>query len=174
MIKAKKIALMILSLLLFFNVALADQPILKVPPSLLQEHNELMAMLQQAIASGGKTGQAAQEVAKLMLPHFKEQLDFVYPPLGLLPILTTGDVTPEMKAALPMIQKTSEIYSQLLDIHAAIIVQANNLVAAAHEENKPVVYEFVDRFKIYARRGEEVIYPAAILLGEFIKLKMGS
>lgn len=43
---------------------------LQIPPSLKAEHEELHGDLARATKAGGRTGEAAKAVAKLMHPHF--------------------------------------------------------------------------------------------------------
>jgi hypothetical protein len=39
-------------------------------------------------------------------------------------------------------------------------------------ENKPRVQHFAERLKQHAKTEEEVLYPAAILVGEYLKLRL--
>jgi hypothetical protein len=45
----------------------------QIPPSLKAEHEELHGDLARATKSGGRTGEAAKAVAKLMHPHFVKE-----------------------------------------------------------------------------------------------------
>ena len=47
------------------------------------------------------------------------------------------------------------------------------LVEAATQENKPQARQFAEKLKEHARVEEDVTYPAAILVGEYVKLKLG-
>lgn len=166
---------LIYAIIMFFIAELplyADQPILQSPDSLVQENHEIRAGLMDIIAAGGQTGAAAQNLANLVFPHLQNQLEFVFPPLGLLQLVTTGNVTPDMKAALPLIQKVKENYSEILSLHIAIIAQADNLVTIARQEKKQEAIDLANRIRFYAKSEEEVIFPTDILLGEFIKLKL--
>jgi len=64
----------------------------QIPPSLKSEHEELHADLVRATKSGGRTGDAAKAVAKLMHPHFLKEEAYALPPLGLLPALAAGGI----------------------------------------------------------------------------------
>ncbi|HSH53023.1 MAG TPA: hypothetical protein VK982_14955 [Bacteroidales bacterium] len=68
----------------------------KTPFSLKKEHEELHAMLRQAMQLSGKTCEAAKTVAELMHPHFVKEEEYALPPLGLLPLLSSGKLTEEM------------------------------------------------------------------------------
>ncbi len=74
----------------------------KIPKPLEIEHQELHAKLVQATKSGGKTGEAAKAVAKVLHNHFVKEEEFALPPLGLLSILSRGKVETEMKSVLAL------------------------------------------------------------------------
>jgi hypothetical protein len=64
--------------------------IINTPKSLKAEHQELHAELANATKAGGKTGTAAQNVAKALHPHFLKEEEYALPPLGLLQVLAEG------------------------------------------------------------------------------------
>jgi hypothetical protein len=47
------------------------------------------------------------------------------------------------------------------------------LVNAAKEEKKIEYVRFAEKLTLHAQTEEEVLYPAAILIGEHLKLKLG-
>lgn len=53
----------------------------------------------------------------------------------------------------------------MLQEHKAVVAALNNLVAAAEAENKPEHVEFAKKLMLHAQTEEEVLYPAAILVG---------
>lgn len=67
----------------------------QIPQPLKVEHEELHAELVKATKAGGKTGEAAEEVARALHPHFEKEEEFALPPLGLLSSLIEGKVTSE-------------------------------------------------------------------------------
>jgi hypothetical protein len=48
----------------------------QIPPSLKAEHEELHGELARATRAGGRTGEAAKAVAKLMHPHFVKEEEY--------------------------------------------------------------------------------------------------
>ena len=52
------------------------------------EHDELHAELEKATEAGGRVGDAAKVVARLLHPHFVKGEEFALPPLGLLVTLS--------------------------------------------------------------------------------------
>ena len=70
--------------------ATSKRAVLAAPSSIQREHEHLHHQLDAAIAAGGKTGERAKEVAKVLLPHFEAEDTYAMPPLGLLEPLARG------------------------------------------------------------------------------------
>jgi hypothetical protein len=144
---------------------------LQIPSSLEIEHQELHAELSRATKEPGKLGEAAQKVAGLLDPHFEKEEEFALPPLGLLSILAEGKVIPALKEVLAMTDKLKTELSQMLEEHKAIVVALANLVDQARIANKPEYERFAEKLTLHARNEEEVLYPASLLVGEFIQFR---
>jgi hypothetical protein len=48
----------------------------------------------------------------------------------------------------------------------------DNLMEVARNENQAQVVEFAEKLKLHAKTEEEVTYPTALLIGEYLKLKL--
>ena len=144
----------------------------KVPHSLKEEHEELHGELKKAVMAGGTVGDAAKAVATLMHPHFEKEEEYALPPLGLLPLLAEGKITPEMSKVLTMTDKLKAELPHMLEEHKGIVAALRNLVNAANAENKPEYAYFAEKLMAHAQTEEEVSYPTAILIGEYLKLKL--
>lgn len=144
----------------------------KIPYSLKAEHEELHAELVKATQSGGQTGEAAKAVAELLHAHFVAEEEYAMPPLGLLAPLADDKLTSEMGAALTMTDKLKAELPHVLQEHQAIVGALEGLVKAAKAENKPEYAHFAEKLMLHAQNEEEVLYPAAILVGEYVKLKL--
>jgi len=143
----------------------------KIPQPLKVEHEELHADLVKATKVGGKIGDAAKTVAKILHPHFVKEEEYALPPLGLLIVLAEGKVTSDMRDVLTMTDKLKAELPQMLEEHKAIVGALENLVDVAKEENKIGYAHFAEKLMLHAQTEEEVLYPAAILMGEYLKLK---
>lgn len=143
-----------------------------VPQSLKTEHEELHAQLAKAIKSGGATGSAAEAVARLLHPHFVKEEEYALPPLGLLRQLADGKVTPEMKAVFKLTDKLKAELPEMLEEHKAVVAALTLLAEAARREGKTEHIHFAEKLRLHAQNEEEVLYPAAILVGEHLKLKL--
>jgi hypothetical protein len=147
--------------------------VLTAPQSLKQEHEELHGELVAATKSGGKTGIVAQAVAQALHPHFVKEEEYAMPPLGLLAQLAKGEHPHEQAAVIAMTDKLKEDFSHMLHEHKAIVIQLHRLMETAQSEKKDGYVHLAERLMLHAQTEEEVLYPAAILIGEYLKLKKG-
>jgi hypothetical protein len=143
----------------------------EIPASLEVEHKELHNALAQYKKLPGETGAAAKEVATLLHPHFIKEEAYALPPLGLLADLAKGKNVSEEKDAIAMTDKLKNDFNEMLLEHAQIVKALQKLYQAAKKEHHPEVMRFTENLKEHAKTEEEVLYPAAILVGEYLKLK---
>jgi hypothetical protein len=145
---------------------------LQTPQSLKAEHDELHAQLARARDSGGATGKAAAEVAKVLHPHFLKEEEYALPPLGLLPALAEGGTLSEMEAAVAMAHRLKADLSYMLLEHKEIVAALEALKDAAGSEGKAAAAGFAEKLMLHAQTEEEVLYPAAILVGQYLSFKL--
>lgn len=144
----------------------------KIPYPLKQEHEELHNMLRKATQESGEIGDAAKLVAKLMHPHFIKEEEYALPPLGLLHDLAQGKVTPDMEEVLGLTDRLKSDLGQMLEEHKSIVAALEKLSAAAKKAKKMEYVEFARVLTLHAQTEEEVSYPTAILIGEYIREKL--
>jgi hypothetical protein len=142
---------------------------MKIPDALRLEHEQLHAKLAEATSQPGRTGEMARTVAKILHPHFLREDEYAMPPLGLLGRLAKGQVTPDMADVLPLVARLKEELPLMLDEHRAIVGALVQLGNAASEEGHSEWAEFADELRLHAQMEEEVLYPAALLVGEYVK-----
>lgn len=145
----------------------------KIPEPLKTEHSALHAELVDATTEGGRVGEAAKEVARLLHPHFIREEEFALPPLGLLGALAEGTLMPAMADVLPLTDRLEAELPGILAEHKQIVAALGELVAAAKAENKPKYVDFADKLILHARTEEEVLYPAALIVGRHVRLLLG-
>ena len=144
----------------------------EIPKSIKLEHEELHEDLEEATMESGSVGDAAKAVQEVLQPHFLKEEEFALPPLGLLSKLSNGQITPEMKIAIAMADKLRAELGQMLSEHREIVARLKTLTEAALKENKLEYVQFAEKLSLHAQTEEEVLYPAAILVGEYLKLKL--
>jgi hypothetical protein len=120
----------------------------------------------------GRVGEAARTLARLMHPHFVREDEYAMPPLGLLTRLARDEVSPDMAEALPLIARLKAEMPLMLEEHQAIKGALQKLEEFAAAEGKADIVELARRLKLHAESEEEVLYPAAIVVGEYLKLKL--
>jgi len=144
-----------------------------IPKPLKLEHDELHADLVVATKAGGRTGEAAKAVAKVLHPHFVKEEEYALPPLGLLVELARGPIEPGMADVLMMTDRLEAELPTMLNEHRAIVAALNTLVEAAQTEGKQDVARFAEKLKLHAETEEQVSYPTALLIGRYLKAKLG-
>ena len=137
-----------------------------IPKPLKAEHDALHATLVQATKEAGSIGEAAREVARLLHPHFVQEEAFALPPLALLAELAGGAVRPEMSEVLPMTRRLKAELPAMLAEHKTIVGALDKLAAAARAAKRPEYERFAEALVLHAQTEEQVLYPAAILVGE--------
>lgn len=142
---------------------------LRVPSSLKAEHDELHAELARATHAGGRTGQAAQAVARVMHAHFEKEEEYALPPLGLLVDLAKGKLDPAASEVLRMTDKLQAEMPTMLAEHKDIVAALEKLIDAAKAESKPEYARFAEKLMAHAKTEEEVSYPTALLIGRYLK-----
>lgn len=142
----------------------------EIPKPLQAEHEHLHSTLVKASKERGAVGEAAREVAGLLHPHFVREEQFALPPLALLSELARGGVTPEMTQVLPMTRRLKAELPAMLAEHRQIVGALDKLRAAAQAANLPEYERFADALALHAQTEEQVLYPAAVLVGEHVAL----
>jgi hypothetical protein len=144
----------------------------QAPESLQFEHRELSDALQKAASAAGKTGQAARDVLDVLAPHILAEQEYAMPPLSEIARIARGEIRPDMER---YIQKTEAFKAELphmLEEHKLIVTALRRLMQAAAEEKQQGAAQFAQKLIHHAQLEEEVLYPAAILVGEYLRLKM--
>ncbi len=145
---------------------------LDIPKPLKLEHQELHAELVKATKAEGKTGEAAKAVAKVLHNHFLKEEEFALPPIGLLSRLARGKVEKRMRTVLIMTDRLKAELPNMLREHQAVVAALKKLIAAAKREKLPEHVCFAKKLMMHAKTEEDVLYPAAILVGEYLRLSL--
>lgn len=147
---------------------------IKIPQALVKDHIELQAEIEKAIKEGGMVGQAAAKLKEVLKPHIVHEEKFALPPLGLLSKLVAGKLEDEMNVAAGMADDLQAEMPHMLQEHKLISASLDELAKAAAQENKPAYIDFVESMKLHLQEEEEVYYPAALLVGIFLKVRLSS
>lgn len=143
------------------------------PECLESEHRELREQLEKAMASPGRTGEAAGEVMKVLVPHILLEREFAMPPLSQLARISRDEITPDMGRFIDKTDAFKAELPRMLDEHKLIVAALKTLMQAAAAEKQPGAAQFAQKMIMHAQMEEEILYPAAILVGEYLRLRMG-
>ncbi len=144
-----------------------------IPASLKSEHRELHAELARAVRTPGPIGRAAEAVAELLHPHFVKEEQYALPPIGLLKALAEGKANEDMREVLVMTDRLKKDLPDMIKEHKAVVAALKDLVAAAKMEKRDDIVHFTEKLMLHAKTEEDVLYPAAILAGEYVKVRLG-
>jgi hypothetical protein len=145
----------------------------ELPHVLQHEHQELRDEMVKATKLGGETGAAAKEVVKVLFPHVMLEEEFAIPPLAILQRLAEGEITPDMARVIPQSELLKAQLPRMLDEHKMIVVALQKLHQAAMREQHGGYAQFAQKLIQHAQMEEEILYPASIVVGEYLKLKLG-
>ena len=143
--------------------------LIHIPEAVRIEHAEIHAELMRATKAPGRVGAAARALATLLHPHFVREEQIALPPLGLLAPLAQREITPEMRKVLPMTDSLRAELPHMLQEHRAIRDATLRLRRVARASGNARVVRLAEQLALHARTEEEVLYPAAVLVGDLVR-----
>lgn len=133
------------------------------------EHDQIYARLERLAQTSGKTGKASRTLLTIMRPHLFKEEEFVLPQLGVLKKMAFGESTAGMTWAIERSEELKKEYPKMLAEHQAIFEFIDELSRAADLEGDQGALDLAAQLKAHIQDEEDIIYPAAILAGEYIK-----
>ena len=147
-------------------------PAIQIPPSLRHEHEAIHHALEEATRAPGRVGAAAKELATVLHPHFVREQEIALPPLGLLAPLAAGKRPAEAASVLAMTDALRKELPRMLEEHTRIKAAVAKLREAAKVEKVSQVERLADDLAHHALSEEEVLYPAAIVVGDLVRAQL--
>ena len=144
---------------------------MQAPSSLAEEHRELFRGLGELASEGGETGKAVKELLAVLEPHFEKEEGAVMPLLGALRPLSEGKAIRDYSEVMSLHERFSSDYPRMLKEHAQVKKLIELVRTAAAKEGKGGVVTVMDELEHHAKVEEEVLYPAAMLVGAFARGK---
>ena len=144
-----------------------------IPRALQAEHDELREALARLAGETSQIGEAGADVKALFDSHGAREEEFALPPLGLLAPLATGAVTTDAPAVIALSRRLRSELPDMLDDHLAIVAALQILLDKANELGRPDARDLARRLILHAQLEEEVLYPAAILVGKYLEERGG-
>jgi hypothetical protein len=152
-----------------FNTIFPGKP--EVPTSVIKEHENLLHQIETITLWQDSTGLVAKKLRDMMRHHFREEEEYVLPPLGLLPLLASGELPTESKDIIRLTEKLKSQLAHMSAEHQLIIAYMKELKQFAPAKNLSEIVQFEKELQEHARLEEEFYFPTAILIGEYLKLK---
>ena len=114
------------------------------------------------------SGKIATKLYELLQHHFKEEEDYVLPPLGSLPQLNQGKQPSNADEIIELTERFKDQMQHMDVEHQMVRAYLNELKTAADKD--PEVLKLVDELNKHARMEEEILFPTALLIGKHLKL----
>jgi hypothetical protein len=143
------------------------------PAVLSDEHWEIHETLAGAAREPGRLGMAARTLAVAMEAHFDKEEEYAMPPLALLPMLARGETYQEMREILPVTDRLAYELPVMLEEHKVIGAAARELLEVARAEGRFDVARLAEQVLRHAQTEEQILYPAAILVGKLVEFRLG-
>jgi hypothetical protein len=143
---------------------------LETPHALRMEHRHLRDDLARAVADGEGVGDVARAIERTLIPHLKREEESVLRLLGLLPGLARDESIPNSAGIIATAEQFERELPQLQLEHRTIYEATKRLRDVIRRERKPQYQDFADRLWLHVRLDEEVLYPAAIVVGRYVKM----
>jgi hypothetical protein len=144
----------------------------EVPSSIKKDHEILLEQIHTITLFQDSAGVVAIKLNDLMQHHFKEEEEFALPPLGLLSLLASGKIPEQSNEIILLTDKLPSQLTHLSVEHQLIKAFMDELRQADSNGSHPEIIEFEKGLHKHANIEEEVFFPAAILIGEYLKLKV--
>jgi hypothetical protein len=100
---------------------------------------------------------------------FVKENQIALPPLGLLSSLSRGELDPGMAEMLALTDRLEADLPAMLEEHKAILAALQRLRDAAQRSGNSGIVAFTDQLALHAQTEEEVMYPAAVLVGRHLR-----
>ena len=146
---------------------------LSTPPSLLHEHQKLHDDISRAAHLPGALGEAAERVARILQTHVRKEEAYALPPLGMLN--DSLKPAPDAGQSREIVLLADELQTHMNDMlaeHRMLVAALQEFVTAARQAGRVDLADVAVRLLAHIRLEEEVIYPAAVMLGQYLRLKL--
>ena len=143
----------------------------QIPSSIRAEHQEIHDRLIEATRVAGPVGIAAKALADVLHPHFVREEQVALPPLALLAPLARGEM-PEGAASVQAMSDTLRAeLPTMLEEHKHIRAAVAELGKVARAAGVEKYERLAEQLAQHALTEEEVLYPAAILVGDLLRAR---
>jgi hypothetical protein len=143
-----------------------------IPQSLRLEHEETLGRLAALAKRRGPVGVEARKALVLFKQHTARELEFILPPLTLLPALADGKVTPDMAWALAMADRVKAEREQIFQEHTQVTDALNALLAAGQRAHDKDAIDFAQSAAADSLNDIEILEPMVVVIGDYLHGKL--
>ncbi len=140
-----------------------------IPESLNEEHAHLMEVMERAVREEGALGEAARAVEEVLHPHFLKEEELALPPLGMLTV-TGEEPMGDVDEIIALTDRFAKELPRMLEEHVMIAERSEVLSLEAQKAGKDEYAVFARELSHHARVEEEIMYPASLLVGSYLRL----
>jgi hypothetical protein len=144
----------------------------EIPQSQALEHQENLDRLTALSGHPGKVGEIARKAVDMFKAHNAREVDYILPPLVLLPLLADGKVTPDMQWALDMADKVKANREAIFEEHAGMIEVLNELQLAGQQAHDEEAIDFARGAATDALNDVEILEPTVMMIGEVLHARL--
>ena len=116
-------------------------------------------------------GLADDTAQSIIVPHMQREVEFALPSLALLRDLADGSISEDMAPVLLLVDRFRRWLPEMFSDHRDIAMVMMDLEAAAMDDRKPEFARVVPRALLHTEM-EVVIYPASLLVGQYLGLRL--
>lgn len=144
----------------------------RIPGPVKEEYEYLYLKLNDAARMRGEVGRAATAAFRHMQAHYEKDHEFALPPLKLLPSMAADNVNEETDQIQTMCDRLKNSLPHMIDENGRIIQELSRMADVAAHEQKPEYHDLALRFIRFLELEREVLYPATVMIGEFVRAQI--
>ena len=140
-----------------------------IPSTIRKEHQELSEALDRGTKRTDQIGVAARALKQVLHPHFVREEQIALAPLGALVPLSRGEAVKNVPALVAMTDSLERELPGMLNEHTAIAAAVATLRLAAERARSEEWMRFAAQLAQHAKSEEEILYPAAVVVGRMLR-----
>lgn len=140
-----------------------------VPSVILQDHRFFLEKLEKVSVYQDSTGVAARKLYEVMEYHFREEEEYVLPPLGILPELSSGRVPKNPEEILRLTDKFKKNEAVMLAEHQVITHYLQKMMLAAEKDGHRGLAGFQTELEKHAALEEQILFPTVLVIANYLK-----
>lgn len=145
---------------------------LATPQSLLREHQKLHDDFARAAHLPGAVGAAAERVGRILQSHVRKEEAYALPPLGMIADALKPTPGPDAREAAILADELQAHLADMLAEHRMIVGALEEFIAVARQSDNVEYADLALELIAHVRLEEEVLYPATLMLGQYLKMKL--